>query len=118
MKFYRVEWPDGEGLYRKGAAGLGNELSDFERHPMPFEDAELADYYDTAMEIGSSNFRFAFASIEQLKYWIYRTEWRKILHDKGLKIAVIEADGFHGDTQAMYEKESRVDIEFLSLVEV
>lgn len=118
MLFYRVEWPDGEGLYRKGAAGLGQELSDFERHPLPEEDPALVDYYDSAMGQGHAYFRFAFKSLDQLKYWIYRTEWRQYLHKQGLRVAVIEADGHYGDTQAMYEHNTRVDIEFLDLIEV
>ena len=47
--------------------------------------------------------RFAFASLEQLKNWIYRDAWRQRLQERGYHIKVYETqDAIGGDTQAVF----------------
>lgn len=96
---YRVETCDGQGMYR-GVTSVSDQMydTDYEgcRHPRPSDDMSLD--WDCNPE-----WIFGFGSLDQLKFWIYRTEWRKQMHIDGLKVYVYLPNTYRvGDTQAIF----------------
>ena len=117
LTLYRVENANRTGLYRASELAC-DVLSESTRHPMPYADDGLTDYWDTIGYGKVVVHQFAFASLEQLKFWIYRASIRRALADAGLQVSVISAMGVAGDTQAVFLPETREDIEVLSLKEI
>lgn len=113
MRVYRVQNEDGIGLYQ--VSGYANEkLSDLRgRHPLPGDDSKLMN------ELGDECIEgklFAFASLEQLKFWIHSYEAREAIHEEGCRIYVIETDEvWVGDTQCVFNKWSGDVVGVLSL---
>jgi len=67
----------------------------------------------------ASEHSFGFASIEQLKSWVYSMQHRDSLDAEGFKVSVFEAIGAVGDTQCVYLRESRGEnIETLDLTQI
>ena len=108
---YRIETPEGEGMYHSGASEVTSNLHHPYRHPEPDEDDLLAPVL-ISKSGGSEhiawyalrNYYFGFSSVEQLRRWIYQDEWLRGLHNDGLVITVIESDDvLLGHTQAMFD---------------
>lgn len=107
---YRIETPEGAGMYCSRVSNITNEMQDMFKHPMPDEDDLLVFALKDKSENGSyilwsklEHYYFGFSSVEQLRRWIYQDEWLRILHDDGLVITVIESnDVLLGHTQAMF----------------
>lgn len=107
----RFETPDQVGLY-----GSGNckGISDFSRHITPSSDSLL---WETLADIADSDdeydildvlreYRFGFASNEQVFAWMYRPEWLITLHKRGLIVSEYHCrlhDVVIGHTQAMFK---------------
>lgn len=114
---YRVENKQGGGMYRGGhpvtdqMSGAATDDSGRCRHPMPHNDQGLFAFYDDGFM--PEKHQFAFGSIQQLKFWIYRREWREELEADGFTIKMICADAIVGDTQAIFDKTTRQDVETL-----
>lgn len=105
---YRIETKDGTGMYGSGGcreAGFGYDNS---RHPSPEDDALLSKLLEeksgnAAWCFSFSPYHFGFATIEQLRNWIYRDEWLLELHNSGHVLAIIESEEvFAGYTQAIF----------------
>ena len=124
MKIYRVERINpkhpfatsnfGSGLYRSDTACV--YLNDKNRHPVPQLDEALGWYEIPGKE--RDMYYFGFASIEQLKFWIYQKECRELLHEEGFKISVYEGNIKHGDTQAVIHIKGKTLVETLNLTEI
>ncbi len=104
MLIYRVEDDDGLGMYADDMLNNAARVSD--RHPMPASDGRLMDagWLEFQSE-HSSDVRFGFGSLEQLRFWLYRQSWRNHLTDEGYRVHVYDVpDGFGliGDTQAVF----------------
>ena len=116
MRVYRVQNESGCGLY-KVSDYANARLSDLKgRHPMPYADSKLME------ELGNERYAgklFAFASIEQLKFWIHSSEDRVAIHEDGCRIYVIETDEvWVGDTQCVFNKWSGDVVGVISLLDL
>lgn len=119
-KVYRVENSNGGGMYTETECTPSYEMIEEARHPTPDKDALLAPLWQIELETANYlRFSFAFASLEQLKFWIYREDWRKKLDENGFGVSVYETDSaLIGDTQAVFLK-SQAKLEYtLSLLEI
>lgn len=99
------------GLYESGTA-IG-QLCNPGRHPMPYDDAKLEHFYNRKFRC---TMRFAFGSLDQLRFWIYSKEIRAKLSEQGFVIYMIEPLGERGedwqigDTQAIFSEHREVGI--------
>lgn len=93
-----------------------------ERHPMPEKDQELAFQCDLGKVLSFENpvvYLFAFPDIASLKSWVYEPDWLKELHRLGYVLSVYECDdGYHGDTQSIFNFEKAQLKHRLNLLEV
>ena len=94
QRIYRVsEGFDGQGMY-KGSGWLVSGAMHGPRHPCPEVDARMGkdwdDLYGTYGQSYRARFLFGFATLDQLRSWIYQAQWRQGLHDLGLRIHVWE----------------------------
>lgn len=120
-KVYRVEDQLGYGPYEV-ECDVSFEMTHDAHHPLPENDAKLSSFWRDQLLKGYwhyTKYRFAFASLEQLKFWIYREDWRKELDENGFRVSVYETDSAKiGDTQAVFLK-SEATLEYtLSLLEI
>jgi hypothetical protein len=114
MRVYRVQNEYGYGLYQVSDYAT-DHLSDLVgRHPMPYNDSKLME------ELGNEEYcgkLFAFCSLEQLKFWIHRSEDRAAIHNDGCRVYVIETDEvWVGDTQCVFRADSGTVVDVLSLI--
>lgn len=93
-KFYSVRRPSygkiPEGLYSSeyGLSSFPSYSTDC-RHPLPEEDSGLGwDTIEYELGFAKPKLYFGFGSIEQLKSWLYRDEWREHLSDYGFVVMV------------------------------
>ncbi len=119
VTIYRVENEKGEGMYQAGTSLIGgnkwvNIIDDNERHPAPWQDDKINPVFSTYR----NELKFGFNSLDQLVFWIFRKTWRERLHEEGFFISEIEAEGVHGDTQAIFLPKTRKDIAKISLLSV
>ena len=116
MRVYRVQNESGCGLYQVSAYA-NDRLSDLKgRHPMPYNDSKLMEELGNERYVGKL---FAFASLEQLKFWIHSYEAREAIHEEGCRIYVIETDEvWVGDTQCVFSKYSGDVVGVLSLLDL
>lgn len=118
VTIFRIEnkYKDGvyQGMNSVSTKMLKNNCENPERHPLPSEDDKLREFWSIYRE----KLFFGFKSIEQLKFWVYKREWRETLEAEGYFISKIKARGKHGDTQSVYFNETREDIEKISLTSV
>lgn len=99
---YRIEMPSGRGLYRCGLP-CDDELEDDMRHPTPSDDAELWPYWKGMDYRERDQMRFGYATIAQLKSWVYKKSWRKKIKDHGLVVSVYRARFVRvGSAQAVF----------------
>jgi len=122
MIFYRVENSKGQGFYSAyPRPECVMDMYDSECHPNPHCDMLLLEHIpDTYIERDKwyVDKRFAFKNIEQLTNWIYKEYWRQKLQEYKFVVSVIEAEGWYGNTQAIFIRDTRVDIETLQLTEI
>jgi hypothetical protein len=99
----------------------GVQLYDMQtRHPAPSDDRELQGAWDDAGRstdsYGNRDLWYGFASIEQLKFWIYTEEARDVIAERGLVIYVYDAEeAYIGATQATFNPETARHVETLDL---
>jgi len=103
MLVYRVEDKiTGRGMYRCGLRCAGNMQHDM-RHPDANQDAELRAYWQSTDYVEREEIYFAFATVAQLKAWIYKDSWRKEIAKEGLVVSVYSARFIRiGATQAVF----------------
>lgn len=126
QKIYRVAKRDSltQGLYAHWWCQDVVNLYDMQgRHPAPADDSALRSAWTSAGRgvTGSDNMdlRYGFASLEQLKFWIFSDEMRQEIAREGFVIHVLEAsETYVGDTQATYHPDTAQFIEILELTEV
>lgn len=136
MIIYRVENSRGEGIYY-GACSVKYKMQD-ENHPTPSKDCLLVKLVKInypkkiktnlfspkekwiSSDFIQETFIFGFASIEQLKRWIYKGEWRYDLSHEGFRISVYECEeAYCGRTQAMINKKKKYElVSKMSLMEI
>ena len=127
MLVYRVENAQGGGMYRNDGLSVASicDISDYSsaRHPHPTADDALMrsiPRHLNQMGMPAYVFNYGFASLEQLKMWLYQNEWRVALSDAGFHVAVYNClkDAYVGDTQAVFIKQHATLVETLHLCEV
>jgi hypothetical protein len=56
--------------------------------------------------------------MQQLLRWVYKKSWQEDLHESGYKVSVFYATGMVGNTQAVFDKNTREEtIETVSLLD-
>lgn len=102
---YRIEDALGKGMYCGTDCPVKYMMQE-ERHPPPYQDIRLRDIWETLYEQSRQrDFQFGFSSLDQLRSWIYREEWRDALNAAGFKVYVYAAKEYYlGDTQAIMIK--------------
>jgi len=127
MLFYRIENQKRRGPYADHrAAGIldrwmGGKLSS-QRHPPLWSDSMLKDALKKdgiSTRISSTNFRFGFSSMEQLRAWFFDDNVLLQLEDMGFVLGVYEADVWVGNCQAIilaeeHALENRREVHLLS----
>lgn len=106
---YRIETKNGTGMCGSGGIynAAGSDAYSPTRHPGPHEDDKLheatRDRMNGRMYFDYQPYHFGFASIDQLRNWVYKDEWLVSLHNDGHVLAVIESeDVIAGYTQAVF----------------
>ena len=120
VKIYRVENLKGHGMYC-GGSEAGMQMFETRAHPDPRGDSllcyKLEDWCGTDSIL--SNHYFGFGSMQQLLRWVYKKSWQEDLHESGYKVSVFYATGMVGNTQAVFDKNTREEtIETVSLLNV
>ena len=108
---FRLEDAEGTGIYRTLYA---QELYALDSaaggtaHPHPNQDSKLSDHWDMLIIMNQNKeYYFGFASMEQLRRWLFDKEVNQTLHDGGIKISIYQTDDYYiGDTQMMFRKSS------------
>lgn len=113
-RIYRVENSAGEGIYSASYL-VSKPYRQSPNHPLPEHDVKLGPLYELFFQ---DHFKFAFATIDQLKNWVDDIDWRVDLNVGGLKVYEIEAVAWLGDTQAFYDPNTRVDVSTMRLTEI
>jgi hypothetical protein len=91
-----------DGKYvSRAAKDMAYGDSNFDRFPLPVEDPKLLDHRGTKMFYG-------FKNINQLKYWVYKKEWRTLLYEDAFEIRVYKALGVHGAHQSVFWKKNMI----------
>lgn len=104
---YRIENKRGRGMYYNGDEGCQvRYMMQEERHPPPTSDVKLRGVWEKLYWNGEHQFwQFGFNSLDQLRSWVYKQEWRWELHDAGFAVYAYAATDYHlGDTQAIMIK--------------
>lgn len=104
MKVYRIVDKKGRGLYRDLAEKIGMSLSASDEHPTPYMDSQLT-REQQKKDLEFSDKRYCFASIEQLKRWMYNDEWIKEAIQLKAKVYTFEVEAKYlavGTTQAIF----------------
>lgn len=128
-KFYSVRMAGtrlGDGMYssKSGLFYCGSYATSSERHPDPWEDTALQ-WVNIGYILGVPQHLcyFGFSSLDQLKAWLYRQEWRDYLHCKGFVVKawdLPEEFAMHaGNAQAVATKQALESNEpaYLSLLD-
>lgn len=104
MLVYRIENAAGEGMYRAGKhPDCTSQMQNGPHHPTPWEDAKLSSDWQAISN--RSAFSFGFGTVEQLKAWVYRMDWRQELQDAGFAMYLYDStEVYTGDTQAVFIK--------------
>lgn len=105
VEILRVETETKVGMYRNNSLASEEMHEMSGRHPAPFSDTKIGPYWNYRLPGHCSNKLFGFTSIEQLRFWIYKAEWRESLHDEGYAISYYEVPEEYallGDTQAIF----------------
>ena len=103
MLVYRIEDEDGKGMYHSSKA-ISMEV-DERKHKEPCSDSLLAPVWLSLSTGSRETFVFGFASIEQLRNWVYDDDWLYKLHETGFILSVYDVpdkDVIAGHTQVMF----------------
>jgi hypothetical protein len=118
MLVYRVQNENGQGMYHASDYAYTVLSDTYARHPMPYDDLKLMN----ALSLDGQDYRgklFAFSSLEQLKFWIYREDDRAAIADDGCKVYTIDAKRvWVGDTQCVFDIEGSEVVNVTELTEV
>ena len=129
-KFYSVRRAGpgiGAGMYSSeyGLFSCGSYASSSRRHPEPWADTALQwDNIGYVLGVQQEQCYFGFSSLDQLKAWLYRQEWREHLHLNGFVVKVwdlLEEFAMHsGNAQAVATKQALVQHvpSYLSLLDL
>ena len=106
MRIYRVEDGDGWGMY-SGNMSMGDLSPSGDqsspRHPTPNNDSAIAEDYVNFCR-GCAKERFGFATLAQLRAWIYKDAWLRTLDGWGYRLSIYEAPrAIVGNTQALFD---------------
>lgn len=108
MLIYRVENQRGVGMY-KAYAKACYAMVGSDRHPSPNDDAELRPAWHQLLNEGLyRHYNFGFATLDQLRSWIYKDEWREELDRKDFYAMCyyVPDEYMHiGATQAIFRKD-------------
>lgn len=121
---YRIELGDGTGMYSadrwSAAYEISRQMISVTNHPEPQDDAKIGDQWvKLEKTYAHHQYRFGFGSIEQLKEWIYLTDWREGLDKYGFRVYVYTAEkAYVGDRQAFFLKETATREYSISLMEI
>ena len=110
---YRIETPDGTGIYRK-IPGFNRALwecgedADTNHHPGPSQDKGLRGVWDVMESTGAySWYQFGFSSIRQLRKWTRSHQVRAKLAEYGFRVRKYHAPSgsfIRGEHQAIFIK--------------
>jgi hypothetical protein len=122
MLVYRIEAPDGSGIYR-GSMSCSNPVTDFSesRHPLPHSDSGLVNNinakraddedddpgWSQSSWIENNDYIFGFANTEQLRNWVFKDEWLQQFQQRGFRLTVFDIDSndvLVGHTQAIFQR--------------
>jgi hypothetical protein len=119
MKFLRVCQEDNfrVGMYRgygiKPTWACENLCWDHERHPMPYDDPGLTRHIKgwCAFHEANPNYLFAFPGVLELKKWIYDPSFYQHLQAEGFCPHWIEAEGYHGWYQSIFNPDTVTSVQ-------
>lgn len=119
-RVFRVEWPDGLGVYQDAGPRLDDEGSysaaEFvgmddslsSDHPSPQDDTTLSDIW-SVLKHDNDDWRyiFGFKSFKQAAEWFYDPEWLTKLNNIGIVLSeyrIVNGNGnvYYGETQAIF----------------
>jgi len=58
------------------------DSTDGDKHPTPYNDIQLG--WSRLGDVGRDSYYFGFASLAQMRQWVYMPKWRRALADYGL----------------------------------
>lgn len=109
MKIYRMQNEDGEGMYRKSSVSeaIFGDTTNRSKHPSPKDDSKISKFWCDLSFLWAEKYYFGFASILQMRNWIYDDFWFDQLAEKGYHPYELEIEEEYvqiGNTQAIYLK--------------
>lgn len=117
MLIWRIENENGGGMYRSGhndfgtiAAEVGDWASD--RHPSPIWDDALG--WGDICPYERDLWKFGFASLSQMRQWVYKAKWRRSLDEIGFSLVcyrVPDEYGRRSNFQAIFRHDLGVIVE-------
>lgn len=117
MLIWRIEDENGEGMYRSSSRNVG-EVDDTEswssaRHPCPNFDDGLG-WSDIDCD-ERDLWKFGFATLSQMRQWVYRAKWRRGLDEIGFSLvcySVPDEFGRRSNFQAIFRADlaERVEV--------
>lgn len=117
MLIWRIENENGGGMYRGGcegfatvAAGVGGWVTD--RHPNPLWDEALG--FDDIDPDERDRYKFGFATLGQMRQWVYKAAWRRGLDEIGFSLncyRVPDEYGRRSNFQAIFHEGHAVLVE-------
>lgn len=116
---YRVEDSYHTGMYSAETSSNMFELQS--RHPPPEDDVTLGPKWKALSKDERDPYHFGFASMEQLKFWIYMQEWRTELESEGYRVSVYSVSpscALVGETQCVFLPEAAKKLYSQSLLEI
>jgi len=104
MRIFRIQNKHGIGMYTAQAEITYCMLELDGRHPPPLDDTRLCAAIEaTGRHCQFGDYNFGFSSLDQLRSWVYRAEWRSGLEAEGFFVVELEtAEVYKGDTQAVW----------------
>lgn len=119
MKVFRIEDERGAGMYRSGKSVIFSDICWPDRsHPSPWEDIPFGYSMRAYDRPDIVHHRFGFASLEQLRRWIYKDEWLVELHHAGYRLSIYEVDPYNviiGESQCAFLFHSHIGVEYHSI---
>lgn len=120
--FCRVEHSVDKYLktYHLGMYESSTSLEMFgDNHPAPWFDNMLCSQVELRLALDQNSYIFAFPDVDRLKKWVYKREWLEDLNRLGYVLSVYECDdGYHGDTQSIFNWEKAQLKHRINLLEV
>lgn len=122
-KVYRIENELGHGMYRTNfQVPCMDEMQPYVndkhegRFPPPSDDEKLweaakakdlvTEGFFRGLNASGEKYRFGFRSIRQLKSWVFKKKWRKMLAESDLQLATYEAsEVLFGNCQVMFMRD-------------